>query len=151
MGTSPLSGAACAGGQVAARSLCVQTVGGGLERPGGPGQWWECIRGALSWRSVVQIDSLYPLSTAWAFLQVVFEYYKRTFCRLLSFAQWRIDTYGLATRGTPTRPQSMAMINFGIWRDSNSVFWGGGCVVIAVLFFDSIFYTVRKMRYQQIV
>ena len=30
MVTLPLSGAACAGGRAAARSLCVQVVGGGL-------------------------------------------------------------------------------------------------------------------------
>jgi len=38
VGTLPLSGAACASGRAAARSLCVQGVGGGLEGPGGSDQ-----------------------------------------------------------------------------------------------------------------
>jgi len=41
------------------RPSCVQAVGGGLERPDGPDQWRERIRGALAWRRAIQIGSLY--------------------------------------------------------------------------------------------
>jgi len=56
VGTLPLSGAACVGGQAAMRSLCVQAVGGGLKWPGDPDQWRECIRGALAWRMMSASD-----------------------------------------------------------------------------------------------
>ena len=61
MGTLPLSGAAHADSRAATRSLCVPAVGVSLERPGGPDQWQERIRGALAWQCAMQTESLYLL------------------------------------------------------------------------------------------